>query len=347
MPMKKMYRVFVSSTYEDLKEERIAVMRTLVSMGCLPVGMELSPASNNTQQAEIQNLITTCDYYVLVMAGRYGSIIPDGTISYTEWEYELAKHAGIPILAFLHEDINKLPHGKVDTKQKQLQKFRKKVDAERYRKTWGNKDELAREVMNSLHLCFKNSPASGYAYGNDLETSVILTNNFDFREVSDKMMAAEETYVFALGCTVTMPLLKDRTTNLSQEKQPKFKFLLMQPDGDAVKLAAMRANVEIEDMINTYKVNMKKVMSIPNSECRTMDYLPPYNMFIFNPNNEDSEMIVHVAGWNTPSENSRPALRIHKKEHKAWFGYFLDQFNKMWKFAEEKNGEKENDNTNN
>ena len=63
--MKKMYRVFVSSTYEDLKEERIAVMRTLVSMGCLPVGMEYFEAADESTTQYIEKQIDTCDFYLL------------------------------------------------------------------------------------------------------------------------------------------------------------------------------------------------------------------------------------------------------------------------------------------
>lgn len=38
--MEKKYQVFVSSTYEDLQEERKKVMEALLQMNCFPVGME-------------------------------------------------------------------------------------------------------------------------------------------------------------------------------------------------------------------------------------------------------------------------------------------------------------------
>ena len=84
--MKKMYRVFVSSTYEDLKEERKIVMDALIQMDCLPVGMELFPASNDKQMTLIKKAIDSCDLYILLIAGRYGTIAPDEGISYTEKE---------------------------------------------------------------------------------------------------------------------------------------------------------------------------------------------------------------------------------------------------------------------
>src|SRR5262245_31099313 len=35
------YSVFVSSTYEDLREERAAVQKALLQLKCMPIGMEL------------------------------------------------------------------------------------------------------------------------------------------------------------------------------------------------------------------------------------------------------------------------------------------------------------------
>lgn len=72
--MDKKYQVFVSSTYEDLQEERKAVIEALLQMNCFPVGMEYFNAADDSQWDVITSLIDECDYYVLIVAGRYGSI---------------------------------------------------------------------------------------------------------------------------------------------------------------------------------------------------------------------------------------------------------------------------------
>jgi Domain of unknown function (DUF4062) len=46
--MEKRYQIFVSSTYEDLQEERREVMQSLLKMNCIPTGMELFPAAMRT-----------------------------------------------------------------------------------------------------------------------------------------------------------------------------------------------------------------------------------------------------------------------------------------------------------
>lgn len=43
-------------------------------MNCFPVGMEYFNASDSSQWEVIKSLIRECDYYVLIVAGRYGSI---------------------------------------------------------------------------------------------------------------------------------------------------------------------------------------------------------------------------------------------------------------------------------
>lgn len=47
--MDKRYQVFVSSTFTDLKDERSAVIQTLMKMDCIPAGMELFPAMDEEQ----------------------------------------------------------------------------------------------------------------------------------------------------------------------------------------------------------------------------------------------------------------------------------------------------------
>jgi hypothetical protein len=57
----------------DLLEERKEVIQALLELDCIPVGMELFPASDDDQWSFIKSVIDDCDYYVLILAGRYGS----------------------------------------------------------------------------------------------------------------------------------------------------------------------------------------------------------------------------------------------------------------------------------
>ena len=94
----KRYQVFVSSTFEDLQEERKEVMQALLELDCIPSGMELFPASNDDQWTLIKNVIDDCDYYLLIIGGRYGSENDEG-ISYTQMEFEYALRQGKPMIS--------------------------------------------------------------------------------------------------------------------------------------------------------------------------------------------------------------------------------------------------------
>ncbi len=111
----KKFQIFISSTYSDLIEERRAVTESILGMNHIPVGMELFEASNEDQWTYIKNRIREIDYYIVIVAERYGSMGPDG-ISYTEMEYRFALESNIPIAAFLLHDSQRSnwPRDKVD-----------------------------------------------------------------------------------------------------------------------------------------------------------------------------------------------------------------------------------------
>src|ERR1051325_6170149 len=111
--MDKRYQVFVSSTYEDLKEEREKVIQALLELDCIPSGMELFPAADEDQWTLIKKVIDDCDYYLVIVGGRYGSLSSTG-ISYTQMEYEYAVSQGKPTMGFIHRDPGSIPLSKAE-----------------------------------------------------------------------------------------------------------------------------------------------------------------------------------------------------------------------------------------
>src|SRR5450755_2715393 len=105
--LEKRYQVFVSSTYADLEKERQEVMQALLELDCIRAGMELFPAANEDQWTLIKKVIDDCDYYMVIVAGRYGSVGPDG-LRYTELEYRYAAEKEKPILGFVHKEPGSL-----------------------------------------------------------------------------------------------------------------------------------------------------------------------------------------------------------------------------------------------
>lgn len=102
--MNKRYQIFISSTYEDLKEERQKVTQAILKLYHFPIGMEMFHADNEKQWIQIKNTIDMSDYYVLIIGRCCGTLIEKEKISYTEKEYNYALMKGIPILAFIIAD---------------------------------------------------------------------------------------------------------------------------------------------------------------------------------------------------------------------------------------------------
>ena len=170
--MKKKYQVFISSTYEDLKDERMAVTQCLLDNDCIPVGMEQFPASGMSQMEYIKKLLDDCDYYILISAGRYGSLDEDG-VGFTEKEFDYAKSIGIPVLAFLVRDIGTLPLNKCESSaagRKRLDAFRKKIQLKQI-DFFDNTESLKEKVITSVHKAISDFPRPGWVRGDSIDIS--------------------------------------------------------------------------------------------------------------------------------------------------------------------------------
>ena len=156
------YQVFISSTYTDLVEERDQVIKAVLEMGHIPVGMEMFSAGDEQQWKIIQRQIDDCDYYVLIVAHRYGSI--DNNISYTEKEYDYAVKKGIPTLGFVIDNKASWPADKIENdtlKKTKLANFKEKVK-KKLIGFWSNKEDLYAKVSIALMKQFTSNPQEGW-----------------------------------------------------------------------------------------------------------------------------------------------------------------------------------------
>jgi hypothetical protein len=165
MSQNRKYTVFISSTYEDLKHERQEVVKACLEMGHIPIGMEMFSAANESQWEVIQRTIAACDYYVVILATRYGSTIAaeDG-ISYTEKEYDYAVMQELPVLGFVLDASASWPENKRETdpaKQERLQKFKDKVRS-KMASHWSNDADLRGKFAIALSKAFEQHPRAGW-----------------------------------------------------------------------------------------------------------------------------------------------------------------------------------------
>src|SRR6266487_2744088 len=111
-------RIFVSSSFEDLREHRAAAIRVLRQLGHEVLAMEDMVAGPATPLAKVLEMVDRSEAYVGIFAWRYGYVpgrdgMPapqiqppvDGAVygvtSVTEYEYLRAVQRKLPVLAFL------------------------------------------------------------------------------------------------------------------------------------------------------------------------------------------------------------------------------------------------------
>jgi len=181
------YSVFISSTFLDLKTERQEALHSILALQHFPSGMELFPASPDDSLTLIKKVIDECDYYILIVGGRYGSIHESG-ISFTEFEYNYAMNKKIPILSFLLEPIDNLPPDKKEQNPKsivKLHKFRNRIRNELNCIFWSQTNELQKYIMASLVQTFQSHPRAGW-----IRNGSVLLHDHAFH--SDR--SAQRTY---------------------------------------------------------------------------------------------------------------------------------------------------------
>ena len=166
-----------------MKTERQAAISCLLDMNCIPVGMEQFPASSLSQWEYIKKMIDMSDYYLLIVAGKYGSIDPEENISYTEKEYRYAIHKKMPILAFLHKNIDSLPAIKVgatDEERERVKNFHNTVkEAGRLVDFYSNEDELKYKIAMAMPKIINDAPMPGWVRADQAEKAIATAGDTD------------------------------------------------------------------------------------------------------------------------------------------------------------------------
>jgi hypothetical protein len=98
-------RIFLSSTYQDLVDEREAVYERLRLEGHTVVRMEDFGSRGTVPLETCLEALETCECYVLLLGSRYGSLAPTYNLSYTHVEYERARELDLWVMAYVRDGI--------------------------------------------------------------------------------------------------------------------------------------------------------------------------------------------------------------------------------------------------
>ena len=173
IPASKKHTVFISSTFKDLRKVRRRLAWACLEGGDIPLGMESFPASSDNAWKVIQRTILESDYYVVIVARRYGDRVPDGRgISFTQREYEFAKENNKPILPFLIHDKVKVEPEHIDTDAKdkeQLDAFKAALRNHTWT-TWKSPEDLAAKYQAAMRKAIQTHPMPGWVRSTEAAT---------------------------------------------------------------------------------------------------------------------------------------------------------------------------------
>jgi hypothetical protein len=194
--MEKRFQIFISSTFRDLFEERQSVLKAVLELNHMPAGMELFPAADESAWQLIKDVIDGSDYYVLIIAGRYGSLDEAG-IGFTEKEYEYALKTGKPVIPLLHKNPDNLPREKTETAEStwtKLKTFRAKVEKNHTCVYWMTSEELKSKVIVGLTMIMKRHPAIGWVKADQIPSDATLSELLKLKtKISELETEAKES----------------------------------------------------------------------------------------------------------------------------------------------------------
>lgn len=257
--MNKKYQVFISSTYEDLKDARQKVQDAILSMYHFPVGMEMFSAADEEQWEIIKETIDSTDYYVLILGQRYGSVIKDGEdigISYTEKEFRYAVQKGIPVLAFIIDDSTPVIKDNIETdndKIKKLNAFKDTVKSRRLVDWWKTPEELAQKVTTALYKQIGRRKRPGWIRSDeyDIEKShaELLRLNDRIRELEQenkelKSQIVERKPILNISFLLDQPMESDSDYQAIEAECCSHGNLLLRSNESGLQLKLVPINAE-------------------------------------------------------------------------------------------------------
>jgi hypothetical protein len=150
-------KVYLSSTQKDLAEHRDAVKAALERAQFDVACMEKYPAFDERPKDKCLADVAACDYYVRILAWRYGFQPKDGNpkkLSITHLEYRQALECGKPCFAFLLDPEHPWPPPRFDpdafSPDSEIGQFRQAVEAAHGRRVFTTPDSLAAAVLEAL-----------------------------------------------------------------------------------------------------------------------------------------------------------------------------------------------------
>ena len=253
--MDRKFSVFVSSTFEDLIEERQMAINAVMNAGHFHVGMEIFNAGNGTPLETIKEYMENTDVFLLILGGVYGSVEEGSKKSFTQLEYEHAvnvlKKPIIPLVLqddYLQAKEQRLGISMFERERvEEYNSFKALIKSRHTAKNISRLEDVKAEVGNAIRRFENDKDIGGWQRVHSKTDKMSKAGIVDiyhpealkvWQERPDFSGAKEVKLIFTSG-TKFFKELQDSLREALAEGT-RVKILLATPDSDFVK--------EIEDM---------------------------------------------------------------------------------------------------
>lgn len=274
----KKFQIFISSTYEDLKEEREDIQKAILKMQHFPIGMEMFSAGDSEQWEIIKDTIDSSDYYVVIIGHRYGSMDDEG-VSYTEKEYDYAKEKKIPTLAFIR-DRNALVR-EAERESDPIKKQKLELFIDKAKKNicdfWSSREELLNQIIIALLNEFNRKPQPGWIRADQVDFTKITSELVFLNEENRKLK--EEVSAFKQNAEEIKPeilLVINDNENLELELKNEEDFANLRNDFEMLSLSDVPFQLKsyvTQEELDEYNNNLPSKEDIDEYMKEMVNYL--------------------------------------------------------------------------
>ncbi|MDA8134957.1 MAG: DUF4062 domain-containing protein [Desulfobacteraceae bacterium] len=308
MPGNRRYQIFISSTFKDLQEERKQAVEVIFEMGHIPIALERFSPANESDLQVIKKVIADCQIYILILGHKYGEIVPNESISYTELEYNIAEENGLTILTFMleMEDVEELRKSLDALKEKDLREynnyerylsFRKRI--RQFRRMWKKHDQFKYLVALALHENLEKCDKPGFVRESEEPMMSLLASasrNEFIVDIVDKLKSFNKLYDRCLHEIELKKELADFFRERYLDKLINNKVSLFLESGSTIAYVTRAISETLSRVVKT------KDQGKPNIHICTSNVLAYLQLWLI------SKVPCTTFPWSPPTEDTYGAL---------------------------------------
>lgn len=247
-------RIFISSTFTDLKEHRSALFSVIDGENGKAHAMEFFGARPGAPKEECLGEVRKAHVFVLILGMRYGSLDPESGLSFTHLEYLEAQLLSLPSLIYLIDEAEHLVLPKdvdVDESAAKLRLLKEHVSVAHVVSRFCSPADLRAKFLGDLSSLFQREKIG--LESRELEVLVSKLPRVTWMN--------DERLTFLVGQLEDMASHYTRRTVIKEVLE----FLLVGDRQSAVFLTAKHTSLDIRKSIDLCMVIEKKLTEIIES----------------------------------------------------------------------------------